>query len=339
MTAIHGLEPLSPEEGVELYLEDRKPEVVKSTLHEHRSRLNRFLEFCDENDIDNMNDVTSRTAHQYKVWYGEKVAATTLKFNIRTFRQFLKFCENLNAVPDGVANKVSIPQVDSEARSVKLDEEDAEAILSYFQRYEYASFRHVLTHLLWRTGMRTSTVRALDLNDFHPDDPVGPYLDVNHRPETGTPLKKKQYGEREVALSDEDVTLLEDYISENRHDVTDEFDRRPLLTTRQGRPYKTTIQRNIYSATRPCEYTGECPHDREIDKCEATSYNTASKCPSSVSPHAVRRGSTTHHLNRGVPKEIAADRLDVSTEVLDKHYDGRSERQKRGLRSDYVEDL
>lgn len=335
------LEPLSPAEGVQLYLEDRKPEVVTSTLHEHRSRLDRFLEFCDNQDISDMREVTSRTAHEYKTWRGDQVAPTTLKFEIRTFRQFLAFCEDMNGVSEGVANKVSIPKVDpaAEVRNVKIEESEAEDILDYLDRFEYASFRHVLLGLLWHAGMRTSTVRALDVKDFYPDHPQGAFLDVVHRPQTGTPLKKKRYGEREVSISDWLVTVLEDYVEHNRHDVTDDYDRHPLLTTQQGRPYKTTIQRNIYSVTRPCIYRDDCPHDREPIECEAMSYNTASKCPSSVSPHAVRRGSTTNHLNSGMPKELVADRLDVSQEVLEKHYDGRSESEKRQLRREYLDSI
>lgn len=119
-----------------------------------------------------MIDVTSWIAYKSKIWYSGKVPTTTFKFDIRTFRKFLKFCKNLNGVLDGIGNKVSIPQVDSEARSFKIEVEDAGAILSYFKRYKSASFRHVLIQLLWQTGMRTSLGRAMDLNDFCVDEQV-----------------------------------------------------------------------------------------------------------------------------------------------------------------------
>jgi len=40
-----------------------------------------------------------------------------------------------------------------------------------------------------------------------------------------------------------------------------------------------------------------------------------------VCEHAIRRGSITAHRNANVPKDVASDRMDVSGEVLDKHYD------------------
>jgi hypothetical protein len=43
-----------------------------------------------------------------------------------------------------------------------------------------------------------------------------------------------------------------------------------------------------------------------------------------VNPHAIRRGSITHHLAGDVPAEIVSDRMNVSRDVLDKHYDRRS---------------
>ena len=86
--------------------------------------------------------------------------------------------------------------------------------------------------------------------------------------------------------------------------------------------------RQIYQISRPCEYTGECPHDREIATCEAMDRNKASKCPSSVSPYAIRRGSITQHLFEDVPEKVVSDRLNVSLDVLAKHYDRRGEREK-----------
>lgn len=102
--------------------------------------------------------------------------------------------------------------------------------------------------------------------------------------------------------------LFDDYINADRHDLTNEFNLRPLLITRQGKPYETTIQQNVYWATRICEYIGKYPHYREIDECEATSYKTGSKSLSSVSPHAVIRDSTTRHLTCNMQKKVAADR-------------------------------
>lgn len=130
---------------------------------------------------------------------------------------------------------------------------------------------------------------------------------------------------------------LDDYLDMHHPRVEDEHGRVPLFGTNQGRIYKTTLQRNIYSLTRPCHYLNKCPHDRDLEECEATSYNTASRCPSSVLLHAVRRGAITTHRNANVPKEIASDRMDVSPDVLDKHYDQVTVSKRRQRRRDFLD--
>ena len=100
------------------------------------------------------------------------------------------------------------------------------------------------------------------------------------------------------------------------------------------------IQRNIYTATRPCFYRGEYPHDRDLDECAAVGeYNSASKCPSSHSPHALRRGSATRDLNDGMPEEMASGRLDMSPEVLREHYNAQTEEDKRGLQREFLANM
>jgi hypothetical protein len=65
---------------------------------------------------------------------------------------------------------------------------------------------------------------------------------------------------------------------------------------------------------------------------------TASGCPSSRSPHDVRRGSITKHLREGTPREVVVDRMNVSREVLDLHYDERTKREKMRIRREFIED-
>lgn len=90
--------------------------------------------------------------------------------------------------------------------------------------------------------------------------------------------------------------------------------------------------------TRPCVY-GNCPHNRETESCEATDDNHASQCPSSVSPHPVRRGIITHHLLKDVPQTAVSGRCDVSKDILDQHYDRRSELEKAEQRREYLDDI
>jgi hypothetical protein len=129
---------------------------------------------------------------------------------------------------------------------------------------------------------------------------------------------------------------LEDYVDGPRPDVTDEDGRRPLIATSNGRAHHGTVQDWVYSATRPCEW-GECPHDKDPETCEAAvNKSTASKCPSSRGPHAVRRGAITSHLLDDVPPEVVSERMDVSLQVLYRHYDVRTDRERMSQRREYL---
>ncbi|RDI71969.1 tyrosine-type recombinase/integrase [Halopelagius longus] len=335
------LEPLEPEEAVELYLQDRKSELAKSTQYAHSSRLGHFVRWCNEQGIDNLNELTGRKLHRYRLWRRAdgNLAPPTEKSQMDTLRVFIRWCGTIDAVPTDLWSKVVSPSLSEgeNSRDVMVDSEVAKGILEYLSTYEYASERHVTFHLMWHALLRRGAVRALDLEDYDSEEMS---LDVRHRPETETPIKNKHNGERFIALSSETCTVLDAWIEDRRPDSVDEYGRNPMLSTSQGRAHLTTIQSYIYSITRPCTYDKDCPHDREISECKAAAMrSSASTCPSSLSPHAVRRGAITHWLNSDVPEQVVSARANVSPAVLDEHYDRRTEREKMEQRRRYLDNV
>lgn len=264
----------------------------------------------------------------------------TLKTDMTCIKGFIRFCEHINAVPDGMHELVRVPKPnrDEEVADSILTKDEATAILEYLEQHEYASLRHVIVSILWTTGMRRSSLHGLDTRDV--EDGSNPYLRVRHRPDGGTPLKNKRQGERDVRISGDTATVIRDYLRYNHVGGEDAHGRSPLLMSSHGKRCEpSTIQRNVYTATRPCHYTGECPMDRDLEECKATSYNTTSKCPGSVSPHALRRGYVTESLNAGQPKDVTADRVDMTHEVMDKHYDKATKNEQMERREGYLVDV
>ncbi len=96
-------------------------------------------------------------------------------------------------------------------------------------------------------------------------------------------------------------------------------------------------RREFYKMTRPCEYTNDCPPDRDIAECTAANNANAADCPSRFSTHPVRKWAIMNQLDAGVPKELLSDRGDVSVLVLGKHYDQRSEGRKSRRRREALE--
>lgn len=336
------LEPIAPDEALELYIDHRRREVSEATLRSHKSRLGHFVRWCtEEKSIGNLNDLTGRTLHEYRLWrrnFNGGIKPVTEKTQMDTLRVFIRFLETIDAVRLDLNKKVLSPNLESKenVRDVMLDRDHAEAILDYLTKFEYASRAHVVLALEWHTMMRRGAVRALDLHDYRQEEQ---YVEVRHLPETGTPIKNQEDGERMVSLSSDLCDLLDDWIDYHRPEITDEYGRDPLITTTSGRIGKTTPTQIVYNWTRPCRISAPCPLNRDPEECEAAQHEYASKCPESVSSHAVRRGAITHHLQSDIPVEVVAARANVGPEVLEKHYDRRSEKTKMEQRRKFLRNL
>jgi len=328
------LEPLAPRDALDWYLEHRRDGLRTATRRKHRSALGTFVDWTDEEEIENMNDVGGRQLMQFKTWRKSEAALVTISLNgnLAILQRFLRFCENIDAVAEDVAERVPLPNVPPEEEvnyEVPTDEEVG-AIRSYYRRFEYASRRHVEFELIAEVGIRLGAVRAIDLGDFDADEKV---IHLRHRPEGtddyGTPLKNGPDGERIVNISDRLRNFVVDYADHNRADVTDTYDREPLFTTSGGRPSTATIRRDFYKMSRPCAYSDDCPHDREATDCDAAKNANAADCPSRFSTHPLRKWAIMRQLDAGVPKELLSDRVDVRVRARPRQAlrpaDGRAE--------------
>lgn len=344
------LEPLDPEEAYEIHLARMREDAADWTIQSHESRLKWWLQWCELQDIDELNDLTGRDIIRYRDWRRNQnaknpenvpISSSTLKTNIDTLRVYLQHAAEAGGVHPMLAEQIDPPSLSDEdqARDVMLDAERAETVLEHLRKYKYCTLTHVCTEILWHTGMRMGASRSLDLGDCNLDE-ESPYLELHHRPERDTPLKNKSDGERPVAISKGVARLLRDWRDDKRPDVEDEHGREALLTTVNGRVARTTIRNNVYSVSRPCVVDDECPHDRDPDSCDAAQRKQwACKCPGSVSPHAVRRGAITHWLDSDWRRSHVSERANVSEDVIEEHYDQRQEIRKMEQRRQHLDDL
>lgn len=334
------LEPLTPGQAKEMFLAERRGQVAARTVEADDYRLRHFITWMEDNEHDNLNDLTGRMLHEFRLWRKEDgdLKKVSLRTQLKSLRVFIRWCESIDAVEDGLHEKILLPTPsnEEERREETLRAGQAEDVLQYLRRFEYASRTHALVELLWHTGLRIGAVYSLDLDDYDPEEER---LQLNHRPKTDTALKNGRESERMIALSRYVCEVLDDWIDHNRPDVPDDHGREPLFSSEQGRLAITTMRERVYAVTRPCYYGSHCPHDRRKQDCEATKYGYRSKCPSSVSPHSIRRGSITHFLTEDVPEKVVSDRMDVGQDVLDKHYDKRDEEVKVEQRRGYLDDV
>jgi site-specific recombinase XerD len=333
------LKPTPPHEAKNRFLNDKKPSVTRKTIKNYRTCLRQFCDWLEGQQLTALNDLDSELIQRYKEHRLSSVKIITARQDMMTIKQFMEFCEHIAAVPRGMADMVRIPSVseNDEICDDLLTREEATGILEFLDKYEYASNRHITLLILWKTGMRMSGLRTLDLGDF---DEGRPALELRHRPTTRTPLKNKERSERDVLITPKTAGVVADYIEQTRSDVEDDYGRKPLLTSKSGRVVETTIQRYVYTASRPCYYNGgDCPFDRDLETCEAMSWNGSSKCSGSVSPHALRRGYVTAARNAGQPKDVTSERVNMSGKVLEKHYDKGTNAEKAKRRRGFIRDI
>jgi len=346
------LDPISPVDAVEMYHDAMRDEHAESTRRSAKHRLRAFIQFCDENDIEDLNELTGRALYKYRIWRREgqgddrePIKRVTLKGQLATLRRFLRFAANIDAVPPELYEQITLPSMKNgeDVSDSTLEPSQAIAILDYLGGAQPASRDHIIMLLLWETGARTGAIRGLDIRDIDLDGThprlSGPAIQFVHRPDTGTPLKNQAKGTRWNRISERTARYIEDYIQYHRHDVTDDHGREPLITTAHGRPAGNTLRTTLYRVTRPCWRSEECPHDRDPEDCEATHLDHASKCPSARSPHDVRSGRVTFYRREDVPRRVVRDRLNASEDILDRHYDRRSDREQAEQRSDFLPDL
>ncbi|UHH25588.1 tyrosine-type recombinase/integrase [Halobacterium noricense] len=323
---------LSVPEAKTTYIESRKTDVRESTLQSHHYRLKHLVRWSEEvANIDTVGELERADIDEYAKWRRDDgdLSKSSMKGQMDTLRVFLKYLERIGAVEDDLYEAVpSVSMSPSDRTNDRIVEsEEAREILDTLDRYHYASVKHVWFLLAWRTCARISSLRALDVEDYDPEEQF-----IYFRERDETHLKNGGSGERPVALSDETCTILDDYLEQNRVEVEDDQGRNPLISSAQGRVHRNTMRRWCYTLTCPSFYS-----DNDCE-CQRNSKN-ASECEDSVSPHAIRRGSITHFLQNDLPEKVVSDRADVSEEVLDQHYDSRSQMDKMEQRRDYLNNV
>lgn len=328
---------VEPETAVKRYLSDREDEVSASTLRSHRARLKHFLRWCGEQELKNLNNLSGRDLQDFRYWRKEdgNLNNVSMHTQMTTFRVFINWCEDYQAVIPGLNEKIRVPKLDrdEDVSDREMEPERALNILDYLGEFHYASRDHAMFRVLFRTGVRIGGLRALDMDDFHSQDQ---YIEVEHRPETGTPLKNGEKGGRPIYMNGMTVQVLKDYIEHNRIEGVDSHGRKPLFTTHHGRLSANTIRQRFYRLSHPCFYTGKCPHDENPDDCEyKQNVDYSSQCPSAEPPHSARKASITYWRQRDTPAQQVGERANVNQDIIEKHYDKRSKKDKMNQRKDF----
>lgn len=73
------LVPMTPEEGIERFLEYREPNVAKPTFQNNQTTLEQFLAWCHDEEIDNLNDLSGRDLADFVRFRRQQVKPISLQ--------------------------------------------------------------------------------------------------------------------------------------------------------------------------------------------------------------------------------------------------------------------
>jgi len=243
------LKSLTPRDAMQRFLDRRASDDTTSpeTVASYEDRLKRFVRWCEDQGILNVNDLSGRHLDDYWQFRRESLNDVSLKNEFSTLKKMLEYLVAIEAVEPDMPDKAAMlkPTLSKKQRSNdrKLGSDRAEAILAYLEKFHYATRDHAMLLVLWHTGCRRGDLQSLDVEDFHEDDG---YVEFRHRPAEGTRLKNEDDGERANALGTVLGTsvaeVIGDYVCETRIEQTDQHGRQPLFTTERVDATAETIR-------------------------------------------------------------------------------------------------
>jgi len=81
MASTNNLEPISPADAVEWYLNHRRDDVRTATLRKQDSAIGTLVDWTEEVAIANMNDVRGRQLMRFKTWRKNETDVNTVSLN------------------------------------------------------------------------------------------------------------------------------------------------------------------------------------------------------------------------------------------------------------------
>jgi len=309
-------------EAIEFFINRKKPEWKGETERTYRKGLVSFEAYTEENGIETVDDLNRWNVGAYTDYLlAQDYARVTVSSRQKKAKTWLKYLESQGVIQLGLHLAIDTLKLSDEEQTSdqQLEPEDARMLLKFFRSSAEwrGTCRHAVFEVIWHVGCRISGLRALDLSDY--DQEAGD-LKFRNRPDKGSRLKRGKTHERNVTLSETPNEVMKFYVARERPDIRDDYGRKPLFPSQRGRASDSTIRGWMYLATQPC-MTVECPHGHRRPNCEYVPRDSASQCPSTRSPHAIRRGSITWQRNLGFDEDTVASRAAATPSVIRRYYD------------------
>ncbi len=315
---------LSIAEAIDRFIARNRPNWKGETERTYRKSLDTFEEYAEDEGLEVLSDLERWELGYFTDWllsHERDYARVTVQSKQKQARRWVKWLESQGYVDIGLhlaIEPIRLEDKEQTSEDILRQSEIAELLETYRETPRYRATRnHAMLEIVAHVGARRSGLVALDVEDWEPESRKLTFL---NRPDQDTRLKNGDNHERKVILSETPAEVITEYLNKNRLRKNDDYGRQPLLSSRQGRPTRSTVTNWMYLATQPC-LKQSCPHSKNRHHCEWLTQTKASQCPSSKSPHPARRGSITWQLNLGRDPVDVAARAATTPQVIRRYYD------------------
>lgn len=137
------------------------------TINGYEKDLVLFLEYLNENNIRNYNDVEYQDIRLYiNYLYNLDYTNKTISRHISALRSFFKYLKSNNYIKNNPCILISNPKLDKKLPKF-LNFEEIEKVLNAFNTNDYIGIRNsLILEMLYSTGMRVSEITNIKLNDL-----------------------------------------------------------------------------------------------------------------------------------------------------------------------------
>lgn len=137
-------EPIEPRTALDLFADHKRTEVTDATVANHTYHVDKLVHWCEQNGVDNLNDLTGRHVQQIRLWRRQTSDINTMTLNnfMSSIRVFLKWAASIEAVEQSFYDKVMVPRVSpqDEHSNAMMDTDTGEVIPSRYRAFHYPSF-------------------------------------------------------------------------------------------------------------------------------------------------------------------------------------------------------
>lgn len=154
----------------EEFLKNRRVYCVEKTLKYYADNVQRFINFCNDNDVIDECCIDQTLIEDYIMHLkGSSISMTSIHTYVRAVRSFANWMYEFDIIPVNPFKRVRLPRADP-APVLPLSVEEVKRIDNYIlTKMNMQRRNYIIFHLLLDCGLRSGEIVRLRIRDVMPD--------------------------------------------------------------------------------------------------------------------------------------------------------------------------